>query len=65
VSRFSRDGLRPIAGRARALVASELDPEGVILRNSIRAGAALAAGQGIANDLDGNGIAELDMARAE
>jgi uncharacterized membrane protein YccC len=51
VSRFSRDGLRPIAGRARALVASELDPEGVILRNSIRAGAALAAAVAVADVL--------------
>ncbi len=51
VSRSGREGLRSIAGRARAFAASELDPEGVILRNSIRAGTALAAAVAIAEIL--------------
>jgi uncharacterized membrane protein YccC len=51
VPRSSGDGIRSLAGRAGRLALSELDPDGVILRNSIRAGVALAAAVALAEIL--------------
>jgi uncharacterized membrane protein YccC len=48
----SPESARRIAGRTGRLALTELDPEGVILGNSIRAGAALAAAVAITEVLD-------------